>query len=383
MIPTSLSASSLQVYETCSARWKAEYLDRARGLAGDPANLGTAVHAVLERWVAQNFYRANVQAPMSYTNECVQALWDEEYSKLFDDQRRYAEGLQLCLGWVHRQDWSGRTVLTTETKKEIPLPTSIGPIPLRFVCDRVDRLDNGEIEVVDYKTLIRPVQPDDLRKRLQARLYSMAARTLYPDAPRIWVTFDLIRYDSVGVVFTRDDDVATWSYIKSLAERIIADDGTGETMNTDCRYCVRRFNCESLTSHLAAGGPLGITDGHDAADRRLTLDAAAKALRGMVDELDTVILEHCEREGLTNFVTDNGTAVKIGAKKTRSIDSAMAARVVGPELVAQHGKLGVTVVDQLLKEKTLTDEQKAGLRALIRSQYGNPSVSTDRVGGLE
>lgn len=348
-------------------------MDRARSLSGDPANLGTAVHAVLERWVTEDHYRMSTAGS---PHAVVTKLWEDEYRKLFDDDRRYAEGLKMCLDWVARQNWNDREVLMAESKRTVELPTSAGKIPFNFVWDRCDRRANGDIEVVDYKTFARPIQPGDLSKKIQARAYSMAARIAYPDAERIWVTFDLLRWDAVGVVFTRDDDATTWRYLRAVAERILADDGTAETLNPDCRYCVRRFACNSLTSHVAAGGPLSITDGRVAADLRLKLDSAQKALESMVTELDAIILEHCETEGVTGFTTDS-TFVKITASRRRHIDTKQVARVLGPTLVADHSKLSITELDKLLKGTELTPEQKSQVKQLITQQYGEPSVKTE------
>lgn len=379
MIPRSLSASSALTFESCPARWRAEYHERAPQPSGDAALLGTACHAALERWVTEGWYEKfpdGVDAVAGGEGiRVMDRLYEEEYARLFSHQDRFEEGLGLCANWLARQDWKGRTVLCTEDKQSFELRTSAGPVPFNYIWDRCDQLDSGDIEVVDYKTVSAPIQPDALKKRIQARAYGLAAQIAYPDAKRIWVTFDLLRYEPVGVVFTRDDNVATWRYLRALAERVIASDGTEETLNPECRYCVRRHECETLNRHVAAGGHLGISDPAAAAERRLHLEGAKKAIEGMLAELDEVILSHCEHEELLGFATP-AVEVEITARRTRTVDSASVARVVGPELVAANAKLGVTALDGMLKAKDspLTDGQKSELRQLIRYTHGEPSV---------
>jgi hypothetical protein len=392
--PKSLSATSGQVYETCPSRWKAEYLDRAPQPSGSAASLGTACHGTLERLVADGYPQ-----DWSLAVDAVERLYEVEYRKVFADNERYDEGLELCKKWVARQDWTGRTVLTTEVKKNFEIPTSIGPLTFNYIMDRCDRVeanswmadgseDEVVIEVIDYKTVGLPVQPDDLKKKLQARAYGLAAQIEHPEATRVWVTFDLLRYDAVGCVFTKAENAATWHYLKALAQRIVDDEPDpanpdaiwpAEQLNAECRYCIRNHVCTTLNKHVAAGGVLGITDPHEAADRRAQLAYAKQAFEAMIAELDAPILAYCEAEGINGFATDD-TVVEIGAKSTRSIDPQMAARVVGPDVLVNvaGAKPTMKAIDELLRAKdtTLTDEQKSQLRQLINRSFGNPYVQT-------
>lgn len=379
MIPKSLSASSALVYELCPARWKAEYLERAKQPSGSAANLGTACHAALEAWVRDGHH---LRFPRGGGEDTMRSLFVEAYRALFADDERLEEGVELCLSWLERQDWTNRIVLSTETKLSFDLPTSAGPIPFNYIMDRFDLLEGPhcaeglvEVEVVDYKSVFLPVQPEQLKTKIQARAYGLAAQMQYPDADRVWVTFDLLRYEPVGCVFTKEENRETYRYLKALAERIIADDEAPEVLNPDCRYCVRKFECESLLSHVQAGGPLGITDPGEAAAKRAKLASAKAALEGMISELDGVILTHCEREGLTEFETDE-VEVRITARKNRVIDTAMLARVVPPEVLVDKGaKVNISTVDALLRGDELSDSEKSQVRRLIRTTFTNPSVS--------
>ncbi len=379
MIPRSLSASSALVFESCPARWRAEYQERAPQPSGDAASLGTACHGALERWVTEGWYQEFPDGEEAVAGGeglmVMDRLFEEEYRRIFSHDDRLDEGRELCSKWLLRQDWEGREVISAEVKQSFDLKTSVGPIPFNYIWDRCDRLKNGDIEVVDYKTLSAPLQPDHLKRRIQARAYALAAQIAFPDARRIWVTFDMLRYDPVGVVFDRDENIATWQYLRALAERIITSEGVEEHLNAECRYCVRRHECETLNRHAAAGGHLAIDDPDKAAERRLHLESAKKAIEQMLGELDEVILSYCEHNELLGFSTGS-VKVEITARRTRTVDSAQVARVIGPELVAANAKFGVTALDQLVKAKNspLSDEQKSELRQLVRLQFGEPSV---------
>src|ERR1044071_34422 len=210
MIPKSLSATSVAAFENCPARWRAEFFDKAPQPTNEAAALGLAVHGALEDFIVNGYKpQGDDKAAAMLEN-----YFFHHYHDLFSDESRKAEGLTMCRTWFERTDLSGRTVLSTEKKDTFLIPTSAGKIPFNYLWDRCDKLDDKVLEVIDYKTIARPISPDGLKDKIQARCYGLAAQLQYPDAERVWVTFDLLRYDPVGIVFTKDDNRATWKYLK-------------------------------------------------------------------------------------------------------------------------------------------------------------------------
>lgn len=365
--PRSLSPTSLDKYEKCPARWKAETFNYGSSPDSAAALKGTVVHAVLERWVADGHYQRRVDL-----DEATR-LYDHEYHNRFSDDSEYADGLQMVLGWVQRQDWSDRRVLSTEVKQFFTINTSAGPLKINYIFDRCDELDDGEIEVVDYKTFIMPMAPADMRGKVQPRMYGLAAQMMYPKAERIWVTFDLLRYGPVGIAFTKEQNRETHKYLKEAAERIIADPCTKETLNTECKWCVRKHQCKALKSHLNAGGALSITDVDKAVKDRKELGIAIQAAKVMQDDLDAFIFAHMENEGVTEV-----GGIKAAVRNTRSIDPLTLRRIIGPELaLGMAGDVGIGAVDKLLRTDQIDPDQKAAIKAAIRKQPSKPFLKVD------
>src|ERR1035437_2703690 len=77
--PKTLSASSLDKYEKCPARWKAETFNYGSSPDSPAALSGTVCHAVLERWVVEGHYKIQVNL-----NEATR-LFDYEYNRRFAD----------------------------------------------------------------------------------------------------------------------------------------------------------------------------------------------------------------------------------------------------------------------------------------------------------
>lgn len=382
MIPKSFSATAAATFEECPARYKAEQIDRAATPAGSAASLGTVVHGALEDFVVQKIHEyKDKKAALAKLRE----FYQKHYETHFPDPSRFEEGWEMLGRWFDRQDWVNRLVLSAESKANFTIPTSAGDIPFNYIWDRCDLLEgpwqaegDDQIEIVDYKSWMRPISPGDLKDKIQARCYGLAGQIMYPHATKIWVTFDQLRYDPVSVVFTKEENAATWHYLKRLLERVIAmpDDEVEESINQSCKWCVRLLTCDTAMSNAAAGGVLSLADPGKAAAKRQKITDQISALENAKRSVDEWLFEYLEAHQLMEFEGE-GVHVGITARKTRKVDAERVARVIGPDLVAQHGSLTIKAVDALLGATSpLTDAQKADLRDLINVSVGQPSIYT-------
>lgn len=374
------------------ARYKAENIERApRGSGGDAAMLGTSVHGALEQYV-QMVYIDKTQQP---DLQLLKVLYLKSYRDVFDttdiETVWYTDGLQMIEDWFVRTVFEGFDVISCEIKEtfDVTVPDSSGTpvtVPFNYVWDRVDRMDNGAIRVVDYKSQRWAWSPDQLRKKPQARLYGLAAQIKWPDAEEIWVEFDFLRHGDlavVGVRYTKEDNKATWLWLKSLLKRIVDIPDTQpyeelERINDDCRWCVRKASCSALKRNADVGGTMGLPL-PELIDRRAQADLQIKALKILLEESDRLIEAAAKNSDSMELRTDQ-TIVTFGQKNFRSVDADRVEKILGPDLWASYGTKSITMgnIDALLKKsnKTLTDEQKRDLKSVIAQNKGEPYVVT-------
>jgi hypothetical protein len=378
MIPKSLSASAVQVAESCMSRYHAENILRAERPPNRAASLGTVVHTALE-WYVRAVYIDKTKPPSLDTLlNLFKMHFAVEFETFDTDSEEYKDGVDMLQRWYGRttRTLEEREVISCEVKTNFNIPTSAGDIPFNYIWDRFDKLPGDEeYEVVDYKSVRFAFGPEELKNKIQARCYSLAARIQRPTAKRIWVRFDLLRHDSVAVVFTRDQDIATWEYLKSTAERIIATSDTEltETLNAECKWCVRKVACATLQSHIGGGGVLGV--GTELFDQRAEVDYKLKALAQLARELDEIILRQAEDEDTTEFETPNNR-ITIGWSQRRTVDPERVLLVVGPELFNKYDGplMNYTTFNRLLKDRAVTADMKERLKGLVYSRRGEPTV---------
>lgn len=366
----SLSATSARVYELCPARWQAEFEKRGGSPSGDAANLGTACHHAFLRFVASGRHLKSV-SPIDDCNR----YFDEKYDELFSDDRRRAEGHKLCAKWVGRQNWANRQVLRLEEKRELTLETAEGPVAFRYIMDREDLLiDDHEIEVIDYKSVSMPLPPEELRNRIQARAYAWAAMKEHPEVERVWVTFDLLRYEPISLAFTRADAEQTEAYLVRLAERIMEDDEPVETPNGECRFCTRKLECSELnrlwagkTGVIAAMTPVTLLR------TRASMEHAKNAANSLLTDLDEEIARLLEAEDEEELVAGDYVAT-MSSSRRREVNVEALAKLLTPDQLAAMASVGVTSIDDLLRSGELDDETASLVRQTMTWRHGKPSV---------
>jgi len=375
--PNSMSATAVRTFELCPARWAAEHFLRARSPSSDAADLGTALHAALEEFVKGGFHVSDQYF------ETLESFFYQSYYDKFSDDARYDEGLEMLKKWHKNNVPIKHDILSTEVKESFEVPSPSGPITFNYIIDRLDDLGDREYQAVDYKSSQMPMSPDALKKDIQARCYALAVQIKFPDAKRVWSTFDMLRHEPVGVAFTREENAATWKFLKNVARKIheYDIDRPIETLNPQCHWCVRKANCKTLERANGVGAGTAMTP-EEAADRRAALEYARKGLSQAIEELDKVVLEHCEQEEVLEFETELHQ-IKVTSSRRRHIDNERAKAPLPPEVVKEYGTLNLTAVDKILKDDRIDDRAKDELRDLMTTKYSEPKVKTEPLSPIE
>lgn len=381
MIPKSLSASSLQVAELCMARYKAEHIDRGKGESGSAALLGTTVHNALELYVKNCIQESKFEPTLKQLLEFFRMSYLTYIGGDFDTED-YTDGVEMLTKWHKRTDFSAFTVVSTEVKSNFPVDTTAGPITFNYIWDRFDQVGPTEYRVVDYKTNRWGIGPADLKKKIQARAYALAAAIQLKkegkEVTRIWVEFDMLRHDGpVGIVFSREENVVIWNFIHARAQMIVDTDEADvkPTLNPECNFCPIKFTCPALLNNAKVGGIGSLGNVEDAIDLRAQLEWQKKGIASALGELDTFILTNAKERDEHEFTSGtNRLTIKVGSR--RAVDAERVEMVLGPALFSKYGGRSFTVgnVDKLLKGDEIDEETKKKLKMLVYSNTGEPRV---------
>jgi DNA helicase-2/ATP-dependent DNA helicase PcrA len=166
-----LSASAVETYETCPLQFKFKREWRLAEQVGAPMHYGAAMHRVL-----LTYYEALRQGRTKTGEELLRLFREDEgMSAIVDD---YQRRLYLEKGEEQLRDFLAGTrsapapeVLHTEEWFDV----EIAGTKVAGRIDRMDRANDGSVNIVDYKTGKARSQ-EDADESLQLSIYAMAAQ---------------------------------------------------------------------------------------------------------------------------------------------------------------------------------------------------------------
>lgn len=378
-----ISASSLTKFEECPRGWHAEYVERLPRLnsSSKPALLGSAVHEPLEIYVKEVF----IDRTHEIDEERLIAHFNVAFVKHLKTMPHmndplYVDGLEMLQRWHDRvYELKEVEVLAVEEKMHMIIKTSDGPKRMNFIFDRVDLVhEDGKliVRVVDYKTVREPISPEQLMQRVQARMYGMAAQNEYKDLnpDEIWVQFYLLRYGPVEVHFSRDDNVATWRYVKDAAERILATKGKGDRqLGKGCMFCPLKSTCTAWQRNADGGGIMYLAGDREAlAQKRLEMESGMKQLKYALEEIDNLMVADALETDEISYDTENYHVEFISSTRSK-YDPNEVRQIVGEELFNSiGGKCTKPNIEKLLKNPDLEPMKKSLLRGASSVSVGEP-----------
>ncbi|MHA2063123.1 MAG: PD-(D/E)XK nuclease family protein [Candidatus Thorarchaeota archaeon] len=182
-------------------------------------------------------------------------------------QKLYDEGLVMVEVAIDRYGKYFETGIKSEDNPdgkvigiEAPADISWGAdedgedIKMNGFIDLVVEYDKETLLVVDYKTGYSVPEHEKFIKDLQPKMYSYAAKILYPEYKYHWVQFDYFRSIPLEHAFTDDDDEQTRREVVALFNRIKKVRSIrrrGEDWY--CKYLCNRPFCDQKWAELKAG----------------------------------------------------------------------------------------------------------------------------------
>ena len=233
----SLSASDLSLYLTCPLKYK---FARVFGIPQEPTinqRFGILFHNVLER-----FHKEPPDHPgegLRMLNRLFEAGWRRTGFGSTDDELQFRDRAReaLRLYWERERESEGEPVWL-----ERKFDFRVGDHHVRGRVDRVDRLPDGDYELIDYKTGERKSE-EDLDDDLQLALYRMAAREAWGIEASSGSYYYVLDGDKVAAPTRPDDAERVERTVLQVGEGILSQDFEPRPSPTVCSWCDYRLIC--------------------------------------------------------------------------------------------------------------------------------------------
>lgn len=380
------------------ARYKAEYIDGARGLSTTAADLGTTCHLALQMYVQHAVIDGTHPQTEQYLIDCYTTAYLKIMLSWDFDTPVFKDGANMMRVWHARNDFSGFEVISCEVKESFEVPYMLlehgyleatkQSMRLNYIADRVDNLGNGRYRVVDYKSWRGVIDSSDVKTLEQARIYALAYQIKYPDAVEIWVSIDQLRGDEVGYCFTRKENADTWRWLKQTLQRIIdtSPDRPRETLNDECGYCIRKSVCGELRKHSAGGGILD-KNLDDLIKLKYELNTAIKAMGYLQEDVEKKLAADLDELDLReldtlSFGADEVYRVSTSGNSRSEVDAQKLPDVIGDDVALEIATYSVKSVNQLKGDPRVRGKWSE-VEALITKKVGKRTVRVTKKKGGE
>jgi DNA helicase-2/ATP-dependent DNA helicase PcrA len=172
-----LSYSQIETFKVCPLHYKLKYLLKLPSPPSGALSFGTSLHAALKEIYSAIMRREKVSS--KYAIESLRKNWiSEGYSGKKHENRMFEKGEKYLKNVFKEEARSKKKPVALEQQFVVPLTTDRGKhsfLKIGGKIDRVDEIDGGRIEIMDYKTGANSPTQRQADHDLQLTFYALAA----------------------------------------------------------------------------------------------------------------------------------------------------------------------------------------------------------------
>lgn len=239
-----VSRAKIDLFNQCGLRFDLKYIKKEKGLVEadneQPSLFGNLVHTVLEKY----FTKGN--------EDKILDLYKKEFEKSsLASKDFFDKGYLLLEAYV--KDMGTKEILGVETPFQFYLSNGV---PVKGVIDRIDKLSEEEIELIDYKTGFLSISENEMRSDVQLGIYELVVRQLYPWAKRVKLTLNYLNFGPTSIYKSEEERTTLASYLISMYNRI--DKAIEEKqelkprINKFCSFCEYKSKCVEYKTFLSS-----------------------------------------------------------------------------------------------------------------------------------
>lgn len=217
------SPTRITTYLECAVKYRYIYLDRIGRFYLRPRayySFGSTLHQVLRQFHEQGASQTPEELVASLKDNWISA----GYTSPDEEEHHRQLGEQIVAAYHKSLD-------SQETPRECvaiekQLSYDMGLYILRGRIDRIDRHPDGTLEIIDYKSGLDSVTPEEVASSIAMCCYQLLVKRLYPEAP-VCATIYCLRTGASATVALTDAALNTFADdLNSLVKKILQTDFT-------------------------------------------------------------------------------------------------------------------------------------------------------------
>ncbi len=310
-----ISYSSLENFKQCPLKYKFSQIDKIKEPKSKEAVFGTYIHKVLKWFYQKDPFFPTLDALLDYYKE----HWPKktegfEWQDPEEENSYFKEGLRILEEYYKMNIPQQTSILDLETKFEVTIDENPdkqnGKHLLTGIIDRIDKLPDGTIEIIDYKTGKRIPSQDDVDKNDQLSLYAIGLKSRWPmiNIEKLRLSLYFLKFnEKVETKRTIDQLEQSKNKVIDLIHQI-EKDSFEPRPSVLCGWCGYRHICP-IWKHLDANEAENNINGiniKEKIDQYFNVKAEKDKLDAELTNLKNLIDVYCEQKGLKRVFGENG-----------------------------------------------------------------------------
>ncbi len=241
------SVSQLQTYESCPKKYLFQYIYKLPTKPKHYFDYGTSIHTVLELLIDE--FEKDEISQSELFSKSIKLLHDNWISKGYENKEQEKEYFDKSLR-VLSDYISSEISLRNESERKIKdkekdFIFNFEGKRIRGIIDRVDELNSGDFEIIDYKTSNYMETESKLKNNLQLFVYALATKERLGKFPKRLGLWYLIHNKLVSLDFEELNFEILKERMLKLMDDIEAKNFDPTPSDFGCRFCDFNIVCKN------------------------------------------------------------------------------------------------------------------------------------------
>lgn len=301
-----ISFSAIETFWQCPQKYKFQYIDRIKAPKSIEAIFGTLIHDVLKYFHSKNPLLPTLEEVLNYYKDNWPAQDKMHWKNQNEEISYFNQGVKILTDYYSKNKDLNTKILALESHFELPLKDSGEEHTLSGIIDRIDKLDEGIFEIIDYKTTKTMPSQENIDNNLQLSCYYLGIINRWPSMKDASVKLSLY-FLKHGEKLT---STRTPEQLDKTKEKILLT--IGEIKKSDfrpipsslCDWCGYKNTCPMWRHQFEKE----YTDEEvkNAAKELFNLSDELKKTKQRFIELKTIINDYCDKNNFERVFTDDG-----------------------------------------------------------------------------
>ncbi len=351
-----LSHSSISTYKQCPLRYKLTYMD---GLESEPhpeLSFGSSLHEAL------HYFYSVVPPPPSLEGlmTAYEEAWVSEGYGSADEGRKYFDyGKRLLKDFYDIHITNYRIPIAVEHKFNV----EIAGYPVTGFIDRIDKLDTGGAEIIDYKSGVSIKNTTQVSRNQQLALYQIGVEETLGMKVEKLTLYHLRSQTPVSSSARTKEELLRIETLVGEVGRAIESEEFEPRHNEWCPCDFPQHCPHYMQEHFPAKERAEITS---VVEEYAKLKTKERELEERLEELAAEIHKYCEKESVARIYGKKHVLYRNEMTK-RNFDADEVRGILGPlgmwdKVLGFDSKL----LKELLEAPETSDDLKEKIRALER-----------------